>query len=148
MLWLHGQLTPIPTMRDLLLPSLVSLVVPLGMLQLWAPEFNGQSAAGAPLPAAAGAGSGSVAGEQQPAQQERPAQPSLSLALTPAASLDSSGAGGKADIKEVLAFEEASKRGPLVLAVGLGALLSVPAFKYLTGRRIGHVSGSSRAVIK
>ena len=122
MLWLHGQLTPVPTMRDLLLPSLVSLVVPLALLQFGAPEFNGTSS-----PASVGSGTSDAAQQQQEEEDAKLALPSLSLSLNPA-----SASGDKMD-PEALAFEEASKRGPLVLAVGLCALVSVPAFKYLTG---------------
>lgn len=121
MLWLHGQLTPLPTMRDLVLPSLVSLLVPVAMLQLSAPEFKSPTVA------------------NQPSVEKPTGQllggTDLSLSVTGVTGVTggdghTGDAGGKG---ELLAFEEASKRGPLVLAVGLGALLSVPAFKYLTG---------------
>jgi hypothetical protein len=141
MLWLNGQLTPLPTMRDLLLPSLVALVVPLALLQLGAPEFKAAEGGGISTSSSGGSSSSidsssknsSGPSQQQQGQQqgEQPAaRPDLSLALTSGASLDG---GASSSREEVLAFEEASKRGPLVLAVGLGALLSVPAFKYLTG---------------
>jgi hypothetical protein len=132
MLWLHGQLSPLPTMRDLLLPSLVALVVPLGLLQLTAPEFKG----------AAQDRSSTTSGGSSDRGQQQEARPDLSLTLSSSGgSLDGGGAsisstsGGGESKEDFLAFEEASKRGPLVLVVGLGALLSVPAFKYLTGNK-------------
>lgn len=151
MLWLNGQLTPLATMRDLLLPSLVSLLVPVALLQLYAPEFKQGAASG-------GDSSGKSLGpglSQQQQLQQQPVRPDLSLALlssSPAASLSSRDAGGGSSsdaaasgsmdaaggvsVTEVLAFEEASQRGPLVLAVGVAALLSVPVFKHLTGEGV------------
>ena len=164
MLWLHGQLTPLPTMRDLLLPSLVSLVVPLGLLQVAAPEFQEAGAGLRPAAAAASSSGGSTGAGPATAQQVQE-RLDLSLALTRAQQLEasssssssssssnssssisssgdlssSSGGSGSAMVAagDVLAYEEASKRGPLVLGVGLAALLSVPVFKYLTGARDG-----------
>ncbi len=132
MLWLHGQLTPIPTMRDLLLPSLVSLVVPLGLLQTFAPEFNGSGSgsgetkqlAATSAAAAAEAEAEAASGAQQ--QAPRPAERESLL-------IGSAAQPAEAIPVEVLAFEEASSRGPLVLAVGLVALMSVPVFKHFTG---------------
>lgn len=143
MLWLHGQLTPLPTMRDLLLPSLVSLLVPLSLLQLSAPEFkSGNDAQVADTSIASsstsgGDSGGSKQGEAAASVAER-LQPDMFLSLPGAASTEGSSSGGSTAangvvIEEVIAFEEASKRGPLVLVVGLGALLFVPGFKYLTG---------------
>ena len=41
MLWINGQIGTIPTMTDLFLPSLASLVVPLALLSATADEFKG-----------------------------------------------------------------------------------------------------------
>uniref|UniRef100_A0A2P2KUN0 D-3-phosphoglycerate dehydrogenaseic n=1 Tax=Rhizophora mucronata TaxID=61149 RepID=A0A2P2KUN0_RHIMU len=41
MLWIHGQISTLPTMKDLLLPSVVSLAVPLALLSLTS-EVNGK----------------------------------------------------------------------------------------------------------
>ena len=151
-------------MRDLLLPSLVSLVVPLGLLQVAAPEFQEAGAGLRPAAAAASSSGGSTGAGPATAQQVQE-RLDLSLALTRAQQLEasssssssssssnssssisssgdlssSSGGSGSAMVAagDVLAYEEASKRGPLVLGVGLAALLSVPVFKYLTGARDG-----------
>ena len=147
MLWLHGQLTPLPTMRDLLLPSLVSLVVPLGLLQVAAPEFQEAGAGLRPAAAAASSSGGSTGAGPATAQQVQE-RLDLSLALTRAQQLEASSSSSSSSSSsnssssmvaagDVLAYEEASKRGPLVLGVGLAALLSVPVFKYLTGARDG-----------
>eukprot|EP01026_Neomeris_dumetosa_P012490 TRINITY_DN1435_c0_g1_i11.p1 TRINITY_DN1435_c0_g1~~TRINITY_DN1435_c0_g1_i11.p1 ORF type:complete len:565 (+),score=84.30 TRINITY_DN1435_c0_g1_i11:935-2629(+) len=42
MLWINGQITTLPTMRDLVFPSIVSLVIPMGLMGLLAPEFKGE----------------------------------------------------------------------------------------------------------
>lgn len=41
MLWIHGQISTLPTMKDLLIPSAVSLAVPLALLSLTS-EVNGK----------------------------------------------------------------------------------------------------------
>ncbi|KAK4792819.1 hypothetical protein SAY86_023254 [Trapa natans] len=41
MLWIHGQITTLPTVKDLFLPSVVSLAVPLALLSLTS-EVNGK----------------------------------------------------------------------------------------------------------
>ncbi|KAL3324476.1 hypothetical protein AABB24_038557 [Solanum stoloniferum] len=41
MLWIHGQISTLPTMKGLFLPSVVSLAVPLGLLSLTS-EVNGK----------------------------------------------------------------------------------------------------------
>ncbi|XP_015058461.1 sodium/proton antiporter 1 [Solanum pennellii] len=41
MLWIHGQVSTLPTMKDLFLPSVVSLAVPLALLSLTS-EVNGK----------------------------------------------------------------------------------------------------------
>ncbi|XP_010538620.1 PREDICTED: uncharacterized protein LOC104812909 [Tarenaya hassleriana] len=80
MLWIHGQISTLPTMKGLLLPSAVSLAVPLALMSLTS-EANGK-------------------GQDSP---------------------------------NVLASEQMAPRGQLVFAVGIGALISVPVFKALTG---------------
>ncbi|XP_073123724.1 sodium/proton antiporter 1 [Henckelia pumila] len=41
MLWIHGQISTLPTMKDLALPSIVSLAVPLALMSLTS-EVNGK----------------------------------------------------------------------------------------------------------
>ncbi|XP_044479780.1 LOW QUALITY PROTEIN: sodium/proton antiporter 1-like [Mangifera indica] len=41
MLWIHGQISPLPTMKSLFLPSAISLAVPLALLSLTS-EVNGK----------------------------------------------------------------------------------------------------------
>lgn len=41
MLWINGQVTTLPTMRDLVLPSLVSLLVPMALISRFADEVRG-----------------------------------------------------------------------------------------------------------
>ncbi|KAL0376080.1 UNVERIFIED_CONTAM: Sodium/proton antiporter 1 [Sesamum calycinum] len=41
MLWIHGQISTLPTMKDLLIPSAISLVVPLALMSLTS-EVNGK----------------------------------------------------------------------------------------------------------
>lgn len=40
MLWINGQVTTLPTMRDLALPSLVSLLVPMALISRFANEVR------------------------------------------------------------------------------------------------------------
>ncbi|KAJ8450997.1 hypothetical protein Cgig2_032622 [Carnegiea gigantea] len=42
MLWIHGQISTLPTMKDLIIPSAVSLAVPLALLSLTS-EVNGKA---------------------------------------------------------------------------------------------------------
>jgi hypothetical protein len=129
MLWIHGQITPWATMRDLLLPSLVSTAVPVAIMCATTDELQG------PVTRAPGASL------QQ--QQLEPQQPNSTAAasstsqdsnwqapMTPAASPAAAVAAAAAAAELQL---ETSKRDVLVLSVGLGALLFVPVFKYLTG---------------
>ncbi|KAF6254000.1 citrate transporter-domain-containing protein [Scenedesmus sp. NREL 46B-D3] len=55
MLWVGGQITPLPTMRDLFVPSLVSMAVPVALLCATAQELQGPVARPAPGTAAAAA---------------------------------------------------------------------------------------------
>ncbi|KAG2495836.1 hypothetical protein HYH03_006075 [Edaphochlamys debaryana] len=59
MLWIHGQITALPTMRDLLLPSAVSVAVPVAAWALTAPEMKDTSPL---LPATSTSASSSGAG--------------------------------------------------------------------------------------
>jgi hypothetical protein len=134
MLWIHGQITPWATMRDLLLPSLVSTAVPVAIMCATTDELQG------PVTRAPGA---SLQQQQQQQQQLEPQQPNSTAAasstsqdsnwqapMTPAASPAAAVAAAAAAAELQL---ETSKRDVLVLSVGLGALLFVPVFKYLTG---------------
>lgn len=80
MLWIHGQISTLPTMKGLFMPSAISLAVPLALMSLTS-EVNGEGP-------------------------------------------ESSG---------VLATKQMAPRGQLIFAVGIGALVFVPAFKALTG---------------
>ncbi|XP_027163877.1 sodium/proton antiporter 2 [Coffea eugenioides] len=80
MLWIHGQISTLPTMKDLIVPSAVSLAVPLALMSLTS-EVNGK-------------------GQNLP---------------------------------NVLSSEQTAPRGKLVFSVGIGALVSVPVFKAVTG---------------
>lgn len=42
MLWINGQVTTLPTMRDLVLPSLVSVLVPMALISRFAEEVQGE----------------------------------------------------------------------------------------------------------
>lgn len=42
MLWINGQITALPTMTTLLIPSLVSLLVPLSLMTFFADEVKGE----------------------------------------------------------------------------------------------------------
>ncbi|XP_043713931.1 sodium/proton antiporter 1 isoform X2 [Telopea speciosissima] len=80
MLWIHGQISTLPTMKDLFIPAATSLVVPLAIMSQTS-EVNGKG-------------------------------------------LDS---------HNVLASEQMAPQGKLVFSVGIGALVSVPVFKAITG---------------
>lgn len=132
MLWIHGQITPWATMRDLLLPSLVSTAVPVAIMCATTPELQGSVARppGANL-------------EQQQQQHLGPEQPGSTAAASSTgqnsswqAPMTSAASPAAAVAAAAVAAElqlETSKRDVLVLSVGLGALLFVPVFKYLTG---------------
>lgn len=136
MLWIHGQISPWPTIRDLVLPSLVCTAVPVAGMCASMPELQG------PVTPA-------VASLQQSQPQQKPdsshetaAAPDdtgqgaalLLAAASPAAAHVMGAAAATADMLEEGGLRlEASNRDVLVLAVGLGALLFVPVFKYLTG---------------
>lgn len=128
MLWIHGQITPWATMRDLLLPSLISTAVPVAALCAQAPELQGpvtrpsstvlqeyqpQQA----LPERAGGEAAAAASAWQAKSQQQQEQSAAAAPLQPPADLQL----------------EVVNRDVLVLSVGLGALLFVPLFKYLTG---------------
>jgi hypothetical protein len=42
MLWVGGQITTLPTLRDLVIPSAVSLLVPMAAMTAFAPEVQGE----------------------------------------------------------------------------------------------------------
>lgn len=131
MLWIHGQITPWATMRDLLLPSLISTAVPV-----WGMCANMQELQGPvtrPL-------TGSSYQQEQTKQRI-----GLAAASTPdavhASSWQSPSLPAPSQVTAAVAAAaadeglrlEVSNRDVLVLSVGLGALLFVPLFKYLTG---------------
>ena len=136
------QITPGATMRDLFLPSLVSMLVPL-MLMTWkAPELQGQvnssSSAGSSsscmisgaesMTSSSSEGNGGTSMLQPQTEAGGDATTAASLALTGAAAVALSEVG-----EEGLLFRPTSNRGSLVLLTGVGALVTVPLFKYVTG---------------
>lgn len=162
MLWLGGMLSAVPTMRDLLLPGLVALLVPVALLQACAPEFragaadapggSGRAAGAQDGPAAlaggspqAGASGAIASGGVMPSAAATSSSGNRSSSTTSsdsssssggiAASSSGSGGGGSSGALQPPdpdAYEAASTRGPLVLAVGTAALVSVPLFTHTT----------------
>jgi len=106
MLWIHGQISPWATMRDLLIPSLVSVAVPVAAMCATAPELQGPVTR--------------PGSSWQNASTPSPPPAAAEAAATPAAAAET-------------VQLEVSNRDILVLSVGLGALLFVPLFKHLTG---------------
>ncbi len=45
MLWIEGQISTLPTMRDLILPSMLSVIVPMAGMTAFAEELQGELAA-------------------------------------------------------------------------------------------------------
>lgn len=97
-------------MRDLAVPSLVSVAVPVAIMCWRTPELQG------PVTAP----HGSASAQRQPLLSETPS------AVTDSSSLHGTGTSTELQL-------EVSNRDVLVLAVGLSALLFVPVFKHFTG---------------
>lgn len=159
MLWIHGQITPLPTMVHLLLPSLVSLAVPLTFLCTQAPEFQGPSARvqDETLTAAAAVSIGYSGQLQLSSSATKAADVSAGAGNSSTVGVTPSPAGnvqetfasqgqqsGHAAASSSSSMEKQPadegeqqllllNRDLLVLSIGLGALLFVPLFKYLTG---------------
>lgn len=136
MLWIHGQITPWATMRDLVLPSLVCTGVPVAGMCASMPELQG------PVTPAVAVSLDQSPPQQQPDSSHEAAaaaprdtgQDAALLAAASPAAAHVMGAAATADMPEEGGLRlEASNRDVLVLSVGLGALLFVPVFKYLTG---------------
>jgi Na+/H+ antiporter NhaD/arsenite permease-like protein len=104
MLWVRGLITTLPTMRDILLPAAVSLLVPLALLS---------------------AATDAEAAPDAPAEPPRPPQPPSAAQL-----LLSADSAWRADDGGLDAGEA---RGRLVFYAGVAALLFVPVFKTATG---------------
>jgi hypothetical protein len=142
MLWIHGQITPWPTMRDLFLPSLVSVAVPVAIMCSNTPELQGPVTR---LPVPANKPQQQQNPLQQPQQQQQQSALPVQLDSTAAAAAATSqhswpavSAGSPAGATDAAAQPaelqlEVSNRDVLVLSVGLSSLLFVPLFKYLTG---------------
>ncbi|KXZ46642.1 hypothetical protein GPECTOR_42g853 [Gonium pectorale] len=105
MLWIHGQISTAPTMRDLFLPSAVSVALPVAAWALTAPEFKDRDSA---------ADRGAAAVAPAPA----PSEASVAAA---------------AAVVSPEAAEAAPPRSNLVLSVGLGSLLMVPVLRAWAG---------------
>lgn len=118
MLWINGQISTLPTMRDIFLPAAVSLLLPL---------------------AAFAAAAGEEAQTPPPPLSASGWQPPVQLTAADAASAVASGdpeSCGRLDDAESCSLEVAeamAPRGTLVFGAGVAALLFVPVFKTLTG---------------
>lgn len=127
MLWIHGQITPWATMRDLVLPSLVCTGVPVAGMCASMPELQG------PVTPAVASPQQSQPQQQLDSSHEAAAtapDDTGQAAVAPAAAH----VAAAAELPKAGGFQlEASNRDVLVLSVGVGALLFVPVFKYLTG---------------
>jgi hypothetical protein len=139
MLWVGGQITPVATMRDLFLPSLISMAVPVALLCATAPELQGPvvepvpGAAAAVARASSSSSSSSSMEAEQLTLQERQgshaaassSNPQATVASLPPQPLEQ---GQQQQQQELLQLN----RDLLVLSLGLGALLFVPLFKQFT----------------
>jgi hypothetical protein len=127
MLWIHGQITPWATMRDLVLPSLVCTGVPVAGMCASMPELQG------PVTPAVASPQHSQP-QQQPDSSHEPAAAAPDDTGQADASPAAAHVAAAAELPKAGGLQlEASNRDVLVLSVGVGALLFVPVFKYLTG---------------
>jgi Na+/H+ antiporter NhaD/arsenite permease-like protein len=123
LLWVQGHLSPWPTMRDLFLPSLACTAAPLALLAVTAPELKGPV-----LPAAAAA-----------APLLSPAAVDTPNAVTATAATTTTAAADRLDLSPPPSPPSPqpqqpprSRRGGLVLGVGVGALVFAPVFREAT----------------
>ena len=114
MLWIDGQISALTTMRDLFLPSLVSLLIPLGLYTVLTEDKDVRNTS----------------------QDATSVQVSNMQATTITITKDGSATSKANDI-------DVDSRGKLVFSVGVGALLFVPIFKQSTGLPpyLGMISG-------
>lgn len=146
------QVTPGPTMRDLFFPSLVSMLVPLLCMTWRTPELQGQvsqtqhgqpsssssralgSGSSSSMDSVSGPsiGSSSEGGGCGPNMLQLQTYFRVGDVTTASMELPAAEAAGEPE-QEGLPSRPASNRGSLVLYVGIGSLVTVPLFKYLTG---------------
>lgn len=105
LLWVQGHLSPWPTVRDLFLPSLACAAAPLALLAATAPELQGPVLLQGPSPS--------------------PGAPSAGAAVTTTAA-------AAPTQQQPSPAAPRSRRGGLVLGVGIGALLFSPIFREAT----------------
>ena len=144
MLWIGGQITALPTMRALFVPSLVSLLVPLAILSA-RPSLKGDLArkdGTSPVAAAAAAAAtGAITAQTIDISPEtesdsvsrgdgEESQPD-SIATTP--SPTPSTVAAETTSAAAPTPSSFDVRARLVLGVGVGALLFMPIFKQTTG---------------
>ncbi|KAJ9529180.1 hypothetical protein QJQ45_007856 [Haematococcus lacustris] len=161
MLWVGGQISTVPTLVDLALPSAVCLLLPMAGMSAWAAEVQGslgpqEQGTTAPLAVASltplPQGSHTLSPSTIIPQEQDSLCQQLRVASSHAAShaadkavRASSGnsrgmehvGSGQGDLEVRVASRpiprELNLRGRLVLSLGLGSLLLVPCFKALTG---------------
>ncbi|KAG2426099.1 hypothetical protein HXX76_013287 [Chlamydomonas incerta] len=119
MLWIHGQISTAATMRDLLLPSAVSVAVPVAAWALTAPEITSREPLLLTSSASPTASSSSSSGH--------------SSSEGAAAAASAAGPGPGATGSAGSGLEAAPPRSNLVLSVGLGSLLMVPVLRAWAG---------------
>lgn len=156
------QVTPLPIMQSLLLPSLVCLVIPMALMTWAVPELQPGVAAldsavlplGLPAAGEASASSTSSTGSTSStssatstdsSSQINASDGALEATSRAAAAVgdDLSGAASSSgrtawqaalDAAEASSLQKASaRRSQLILVVGAGVLMSVPLFRYATG---------------
>jgi len=111
MLWVGGQISTLPTMTSLVLPSAISLAVPMLAMTALSPEVQGPLQ----LPPTPSASSTSPASASDEAGTSHSSGASTSLPAVP------------------LGGDGLAPRGKLVLSLGTGALLMVPVWRTVTG---------------
>ncbi|KAG2453990.1 hypothetical protein HYH02_001034 [Chlamydomonas schloesseri] len=146
MLWIHGQVSTAATMRDLLLPSALSVAVPVAAWALTAPEIaskeplllaSSSSASSSPPAASSGrdAATASHAATAAAAAAQAAGPGSGGSAASPGSRGQEveAGAGAGAGAGAEAEAEAAPPRSNLVLSVGLGSLLMVPVLRAWAG---------------
>jgi hypothetical protein len=148
MLWVGGQITPLPTMRDLFLPSLVSMAVPVALLCATAPELQGPVLRPDPAAAAAAAAAGTSSILSSSSSSSSSAEAGQLVLQAQQGSSSSNGDAAaltlpqepqdQAQLQQQQQQQQQQdellplNRDLLVLSLGLGALLFVPLFKQFT----------------
>ncbi|KAJ9529367.1 hypothetical protein QJQ45_013803 [Haematococcus lacustris] len=162
MLWVGGQISTVPTLVDLALPSAVCLLLPMAGMSAWAAEVQGslgpqEQGTTAPLAVASltplPQGSHTLRPSTIIPQEQDSLCQQLGVASSHAAShaadkavrassssspgMEHVGSGQGSGVEVSVASRpiprELNLRGRLVLSLGLGSLLLVPCFKALTG---------------